>query len=157
MCFVFFLGVGVAAGARLAQREVVATWVAMTFALLGVLEPESVYLIIATTVYGLLDLAARHAHVPAWLAGVLWAAAVVVPRFIPSLGAMSQRPVPPVHIITCAPRMRASRHEPQHWRHELCRARLLQPAAAGGGGRAGVLHGRARRAPVRPRRHHAQV
>ena len=72
----------------------------MTFSLLGVLEPESTYLIVATTVYGVLDMYGAHvAPVPAWLVFVLWGLAVCVPRFIPSLKAMSQRPIAPVQIV----------------------------------------------------------
>ena len=94
MSFIFFLCVGIVAGAKLAEGTVIATWTAMVFALLGMLEAESTYLMIACSVYGVLDMWGGPST---WVVFVLWGMAVCLPTYVvPSLMAMSHRPIAPV-------------------------------------------------------------
>lgn len=94
--FVFFLGVGCIAGAKLAQGSVIETWTAMALSLLGFLEPESTFIMISTTIYGLFDL---YGPFSATIAFLLWVVAVLVPNFLPGLQSMSHRPIPPVLVL----------------------------------------------------------
>jgi hypothetical protein len=67
---------------------------------LNLISLESIFLMVATAVYGLLDMwRESYGDVSPFITCSLWAIALLVPRYIPSLKAIAQRPIPPLQVL----------------------------------------------------------
>ena len=96
---VFALGVGVIAGAKLAEGMIVQTWAAFAFSLLSVLEPESIFIVMATTAFGIIDMLREAGWVSPTLMILIWCMCIAVASLTPSLKVIAQRPVPPLQVL----------------------------------------------------------